>query len=115
MIKGCAKKVVVVRDINSNFFDEAFFIVKAGAQRKSRSGKESDYINEAHRIVKSDLPSCNKVVSESTFKPPYISAYDNKNRKEHKKRVLRDGVMFMFGFGISLVLCAVIYYSEIGL
>ena len=34
MIKGCAKRVVVVRNMDSNLFEEAFFIVKAGQGAK---------------------------------------------------------------------------------
>lgn len=115
MIKGCAKKVVVVRDINSSLFEEAFFIVKAGAGTQTRPGKESDYISEAHRIVRSDLPSSNKLISERNSSNSYIPAFDYRKTKAKKKRAFRDMMMFLSGFGISVVLCTVIYYSGIGL
>ena len=105
MIKGCTKRVIVVKDIESNFFDEAFFIVKP--QSTKRAGKESDYINEAHRIVKSDLPGENAVnVPLFVSSPKHI-----KINKKHQG--FRDALIFMFGFGVSVVFCTFIYYAGI--
>ncbi len=113
MIKGCAKRVVVVRDIDSNFFEEAFFIVKQGSNT-AKSG-EGDFINEANRIVKYDLPSKNMF---STPKTGNINGFVPKSQKKSassaKKGLLRDALMFVFGFGISAVICTAIYYSGIG-
>lgn len=102
MIKGCTKRVIVVKDIESNFFDEAFFIVKPDSAK--RVSKEADFINEANRIVKSDLkkePLCSASVI------PQIAV----NAKNKPK--LRDALMFVFGFGVSAVFCTFIYYSGI--
>lgn len=105
MIKGCTKRVIVVKDIESNFFDEAFFIVKP--QSVKRVGKESDFINEAHRIVKSDLHRENVVGSSLPF------AEIQQKRINKKHRSFRDALMFVFGFGVSAVFCTFIYYSGI--
>lgn len=48
MIKGCSKRVVVVKDIESKLFEEAFFIVKSGSSKKYA---ESEYLNEASRLA----------------------------------------------------------------
>ena len=99
MIKGCTKRVIVVKDIDSNFFDEAFFIVKPLAAK--RGVKEPDFINEAHRIVKSDLPKdvrighCNEMNGASSKK----TAMRNK---------LREALMFILGVCLSALLCAFI-------
>lgn len=108
MIKGCAKRVVVVRDIESNFFEEAFFIVRQGSPSRVKS--ESDFINEANRIVKSDLSSAECKIPFSGFKgfPPSVSA--KKNRRREK---FREAVLFFSGFGLSAVIFTVIYYSGI--
>ena len=50
MIKGCAKRVVVVRNMDSNLFEEAFFIVKAGQSAKKST--EEEFLGEAERLVK---------------------------------------------------------------
>ncbi|MGI6197349.1 MAG: hypothetical protein ACOYIO_09790 [Eubacteriales bacterium] len=50
MIKGCAKRVVVVRNMDSNLFEEAFFIVKAGQGAKKST--EEEFLGEAERLVK---------------------------------------------------------------
>ena len=103
MIKGCTKRVIVVRDIESNFFDEAFFIVKSGSSKRVAS--ESDYINEASRIVKSDLP----VDSKPFFLP--ISDVNTVRKRKNSRQKFRDTLMFIFGFGVSAVFCTFIYYS----
>ena len=97
MIKGCTKRVIVVRDINSNFFEEAFFIVKP-----RQSIKEQEYLTEANRIVKSDLPVEYNCVSSYTLPA--------KKKNSQNKGVLRDFSIYFSGFGISLVLCTFIYY-----
>ena len=102
MIKGCTKRVIVVKDIESNFFDEAFFIVKP--QSSKQVGKESDYINEAHRIVKSDLPKCQIYGTSPTVSQNVLTVTS-------KKPKARDALMFIFGFGVSAVFCTFIYYA----
>lgn len=103
MIKGCAKKVVVVKDIDSNFFEEAFFIVKPG--KMQAKNHESAYINEANRIVKSDLH-----MQSNIFLPCNTTKIQSKQKN---KSIYRDMLMFIFGFGISAVFCTFIYYSGI--
>ena len=55
MIKGCAKRVVVVKDIDSNLFEEAFFIVRPG--NRSKKYAEEDFLGEAGRLVKAGSPT----------------------------------------------------------
>lgn len=109
MIKGCAKRVVVVRDINNSFFEEAFFIVKAGAGRQNAT-KENDYINEAHRIVRSDL-SQNSSVIPLNAKNPYIPSFSVAGNTKRTVSKMRDIMMFLFGFVVSAGICTLIYYS----
>lgn len=47
MIKGCHKRIVFLKDTESELFDEAYFILKPNAIQV----KESDLITEATRIV----------------------------------------------------------------
>ncbi len=49
MIKGCQKKMVIVKNISSDIFDEVYFILKD--DRKDDSLKNEDMISEANRIV----------------------------------------------------------------
>ena len=107
MIKGCAKRVVVVRDIDSNFFEEAFFIVKQGYDKRKSS--ESDYINEAGRILKSDLP----VYSDNIYPAGLTLSKIQSSKSYRRKNISRDLLMFIFGFGLSAIMCTLIYYSGI--
>ncbi|MBO5286547.1 MAG: hypothetical protein J6B34_00325 [Clostridia bacterium] len=47
MIKGCQKRIVFLKDTGSDYFDEAYFVIKPCAVEKS----ESDIILEATRIA----------------------------------------------------------------
>lgn len=49
MIKGCQKKMVIVKNISSDIFDEVYFILKD--DRKDDGLKNEDMILEANRIV----------------------------------------------------------------
>ncbi len=47
MIKGCSKKVIVVKNTGSNMFEEAYFIINP----KENARKHSDFLAEANRII----------------------------------------------------------------
>jgi hypothetical protein len=49
MIKGCKKNVVYVRNMESDLFREAYFILSDDFEEKERS--EPDMIAEANRII----------------------------------------------------------------
>ena len=51
MIKGCQKKVIWMRNTESELFDEAYFILSEYACKKE--SKESDIVKEATRIIDS--------------------------------------------------------------
>lgn len=76
MIKGCHKRIVFLKDTGSDFFDEAYFVLKPNAFSK----KESDVVLEATKIV-------NGIIDEN-IKP-----------KERKKIF---GILFAFFAGILL-------------
>lgn len=103
MIKGCAKRVVVVKDIESKLFEEAFFIVRAGS---SASGGEKDCLGEAREILKNHLPAVLSEPCEKGIKQPFPA-----NKKANKKACTRDIMMFVSGFGVSAVICTLIYYA----
>ncbi len=110
MIKGCAKRVVVVKDVDSSLFEEAFFIVRAGMPNKHLT--EEDYMTEAAGLVRSGnsiLPPCpTKVITgkgnSSGFSenPPVLpNVRQNKKAAVRKSSVLRDFLMFLLGFVLS--------------
>ncbi len=102
MIKGCTKRVIVVKDVDSKFFDEAFFIVRPGLS-KTKYGEE-DYLSEAGKIVRKNGEPFAK------DNPPYFAAVGEKKKRRSR---LRDLLLFFFGFWTSVVLCSLIYYSGI--
>lgn len=49
MIKGCSRKVIVIKNPGSNLFEEAYFIVSP----KESERKYGDFLLEANRIIAS--------------------------------------------------------------
>lgn len=50
MVRGCQKKIIVMKNIGSSFFDEAHFILKDSAAERAIL-EEEDMIAEANRII----------------------------------------------------------------
>ncbi len=53
LIKGCSRKVIVVKNPGSNLFEEAYFIVSP----KESERKHGDFLLEANRIIQSKTVS----------------------------------------------------------
>ena len=56
MLKGAQKQLIVIRTVNSPYFDEAYFVLRREISPKVRS--HSDILAEANRILEENiLPS----------------------------------------------------------
>ena len=51
MIKGCNKRVIVMKNTGHDMIEEAFFILKADAAKSGGDFTETDLVNEANRIL----------------------------------------------------------------
>ena len=80
MIKGCEKKIIYLKDTKSEYFEEAYFVVKPQASGE----KECDIILEATRIVN--------------------GIYDGERKK---KNIFAKAIPFFIGFGLSSLLFVV--------
>lgn len=90
MIKGCTKRVVVVKDVQSDIFEEAYFILRPGTNKNKAQTRENDIITEANRLV----------VGKSDF----CDTHHVTLKKENKaKRRGRDVLFFIFGVVVSVV------------
>lgn len=49
MIKGCQRKTIRLKDTDSRFYEEAYFVLRPGVERDGVT--DSDMIKEALRIV----------------------------------------------------------------
>lgn len=93
MIKGCEKRVVWIRNTESEIFEQAYFILSESAYEKKKS--EGDIVTEAKRII-GRLP-----VSGWWEEPPY---------KKPKRRVFSASgrvVFFLLGFVLGAIPAAV--------
>ena len=48
MIKGCSKRMIVLKNTGSKLFDEAYFVVKPGCAVGKLTGEKA-FIDEANR------------------------------------------------------------------
>ena len=66
MIKGCQKKIVFLKDTESELFEEAYFVLKPTAVKRG----EEDIVLEATRIVR----GCEPIVTDKKRSfVPFIS------------------------------------------
>ena len=54
MIKGARKEMIVVRTAGNQYFDEAYFVLREGTQKKHP--KSTDILSEANRILAEMTP-----------------------------------------------------------
>ena len=57
MIKGCSRKVIVIKNPESELFEEAYFIVNP----KKSERKQNDLLAEANRIISARATSTDRV------------------------------------------------------
>lgn len=50
MIKGCSRRMIILKDTGSDFFEEAYFVLKSGSPFCALRS-EKDFVAEANRIV----------------------------------------------------------------
>ncbi len=99
MIKGCTKRVIVVKDVSSEIFEEAYFILRPVSSKVKAAHSQSDIMREANRIVSSN--EC-----DSSCNAGRISLCRADRQKSGKAR---DVLLFLFGFLTSAVLYGVYY------
>ena len=134
MIKGCAKRVVVVRNIDSSLFEEAFFIVKSGQSAKKST--EEEFLGEAEHaagVTENSPPnrqeSGSSAFSDSQtdfsgsgrfrFSPKkatfsgdsvFMPCMNRQSRNAEKSRRLRDALAFLAGFATAFFGTAMWYF-----
>ncbi len=48
MLKGCQRRIIMVKDTKSRYFDSAYFVIKSDIPP---SCKDSDMLTEAHKMI----------------------------------------------------------------
>ncbi len=98
MIKGCTKRVIVVKDVSSDIFEEAYFILRPTSANTKVKKSESDIISEANRIVTSQNCDSRGGVNSISLKTPKV-----KRSRGH------DFAVFVFGFLTAAALYGIYY------
>ncbi len=107
MLKGCSKRVVVVKDIESGLFEEAYFIVRTGAWEKNMP--EEACLREASRLAASGSGSLkggknpsSAPFSDTPLPAPRRTGWENTQKKKNGtplvSRSLGKFLLFASGF-----------------
>ena len=91
MVRGCQRKVIFLKNTESEIFSEAYFIVDA----RSTEHKEADMIREANRIVENSLSQRS---DQQTGK---------RGVRRILKATLKSAPSFILGAVVATVLCLV--------
>ena len=67
MLKGCQKKVIMVKDPGSRYFDTAYFVVKSDLPKSTKS---TDMLTEAHRMIGEYANELDKNDTVTSSTPP---------------------------------------------
>lgn len=66
--KGCERKMIMIKNTGSDYFDEAYFILKEKQNTKAYVN-EDDMLKEANRIVNDNMISLKPREAKKIFKP----------------------------------------------
>lgn len=69
MIKGCKKRMIFIKDTKSDYFDEAYFVLKGDVEYKD--SYESDFVMAATKII-NDIDGLKKQKSKRKRKFPRL-------------------------------------------
>lgn len=89
-MKGCQKKIIMLKNTDSDIFDEAYFILKDNRETTEKVS-ETEMIKEANRIVNDNL----------------ISGYFHKTAAKRTDKLLLVRT-FIGGFGGGALLCLLV-------
>ncbi len=65
MIKGCQRRIIMVKDTGSRYFDSAYFVLRHDLPENSR---ESDMLAEAHRMISAYIPDGQAIAAPNAYK-----------------------------------------------
>ena len=97
MVKGCSKRVIVLKSPNSELIDEAYFILKDRAHMPCMK-RDFELVDEANRIV-----------SESLL----VSKKQDKLRDFPRKKLIKRSFLFGAGTGVLVTSLAVLLLKVI--
>lgn len=64
MIKGCQRRIIMVKDTGSRYFDCAYFVLRHDLPQNSR---ESDMLAEAHRMIDAYIPDGQALAAPNAY------------------------------------------------
>lgn len=68
MLKGCQRKIIVMKNTGSSIFEEAYFVIRETATKAHIS--EIDMITEANRIIKENGISTGQLRKQTKLNCP---------------------------------------------
>ena len=84
MLRGCQKRIIYLKNTDSDVFDEAYFVV---SDKNSPKTKECDMVEEARRI----LDEC-------------ASTKEGKGKRTEIKRIFKEKIPpFLIGIAVGII------------
>lgn len=105
MIRGCQRKILMLKNTESPLFEEAYFILRHNGTALTASTK-TNMIKEANRIISENIISC----GNSSY--AFNNMSGQKSKKSGKSGKLQAVMWFLCGIaasGISLGIISVIF------
>ena len=65
MIKGCQRRIIMVKDTGSRYFESAYFVLRQDLPKGSR---ESDMLAQAHRMIDAYIPDGEALAAPNAHK-----------------------------------------------
>ncbi len=98
MLKGCQKRVIWVRNPESKWFDEAYFILSDSPEHEEKTFKENDMLKEA-----------NKIIAASPF-AGYYGFHGSSSSQKYQKSRLKDKLKWFFsGSALTALFISIIH------
>lgn len=99
MVKACKKKIIILKNIESDIIEEAHFILKDKGGNKSVG--ESDMVKEANRIISESLIEAKNKGNKHTGK----ELFNNSDRLGKKAKIK------WFFYGVITCFCTLLVLS----
>ena len=92
MLKGCQRRIIMVKDTGSKYFDSAYFVIKHDLPSSSL---ESDMLAEAHRMI--DACEIKNASSEKSS----TSAVSAASKRKKLSSTLMGLMLFLAGVSLA--------------
>ena len=101
MLSDGAKRIVVIRDINSNMIEEAIFVLKSEPVKAWEKSSKSDFQKDKKKTPDFLLKEAEVIIDN--YLKENISCFETKTRRENKKNFPKAKLKVSMIINIALI------------